>query len=186
MHCGQCADACHFYRSLGRSAAHARPTSCFPSPRPIGARNFRLPGWGWRRKITEADLKEWEELLFDTCTMCGRCTTICPMGIDIASIVGGARQAFVAAGLGPEDLLQAADNSRDHGSPLGVTPGKAEGAHRMARGRARGADRARQGQGRHPAHGLLHRDDEISRIHRRHGQASEPCRGQLDAQQQGL
>jgi hypothetical protein len=34
------------------------------------------------------------------------------MGIDIASIVGSARQAFVAAGLGPKDLLAAADNSR--------------------------------------------------------------------------
>ena len=53
----------------------------------------------------EDDLRHWEELLFDTCTRCGRCTTACPMGIDIASIVGGARQAFVAAGLGPADLL---------------------------------------------------------------------------------
>ncbi len=46
------------------------------------------------------------------------------MGIDIASIVGGARQAFVAAGLGPADLLAAADSSRDHGSPLGLTAQK--------------------------------------------------------------
>jgi hypothetical protein len=46
------------------------------------------------------------------------------MGIDIASIVGSARQAFVAAGLGPKDLLAAADNSRDHGSPLGLTADK--------------------------------------------------------------
>ncbi|XUM19855.1 (Fe-S)-binding protein [Bradyrhizobium oligotrophicum S58] len=38
--------------------------------------------------------------------------------------MGGARQAFVKAGLGPKDLLQAADNSRDHGSPLGVTADK--------------------------------------------------------------
>ena len=30
----------------------------------------------------------------------------------------------MAAGLGPEDLLAAADNSRDHGSPLGVTADK--------------------------------------------------------------
>ena len=34
------------------------------------------------------------------------------------------RKAFVAAGLGPADLLQAAENSRDHGSPLGLTPEK--------------------------------------------------------------
>jgi Fe-S oxidoreductase len=44
------------------------------------------------------------------------------MGIDIASIVAASRQAFTAAGLGPEDLLEAAENARDKGSPLGVTP----------------------------------------------------------------
>jgi len=43
------------------------------------------------------------------------------MGIDIASLVAASRQAFTAAGLGPEDLLQAAENVRDKGSPLGVT-----------------------------------------------------------------
>lgn len=46
------------------------------------------------------------------------------MGIDIASIVGQARRAWAAAGLGPEDLVAAAENSRDHGSPLGLTPEK--------------------------------------------------------------
>ena len=43
------------------------------------------------------------------------------MAIDIASFVAVSRQAFAAAGLGPADLMQAADNSRDKGSPLGVT-----------------------------------------------------------------
>ena len=36
--------------------------------------------------------------------------------------MAASRQAFTAAGLGPEDLLQAAENARDRGSPLGVTP----------------------------------------------------------------
>ena len=44
------------------------------------------------------------------------------MGIDIASLVAASRQAFAAAGMGPPDLRQAAENARDKGSPLGVTP----------------------------------------------------------------
>jgi Fe-S oxidoreductase len=44
------------------------------------------------------------------------------MGIDIASIVAASRQAFAAAGRGPKDLFEAAENVRDKGSPLGVTP----------------------------------------------------------------
>ncbi len=123
VHCGACADACHFYVASG-DPRHTPAYKLFPIVK--AHRNHKFPfGWfGFARPIGERDLREWEELLFDTCTMCGRCTMICPMGIDIASIVAGARRAFVAAGLGPADLLAAADSSRDHGSPLGVTAGK--------------------------------------------------------------
>jgi Fe-S oxidoreductase len=44
------------------------------------------------------------------------------MGIDIASLVATSRQALASAGLGPPDLRAAAENVRDKGSPLGVTP----------------------------------------------------------------
>jgi Fe-S oxidoreductase len=120
VHCGQCAEACHFYEASG-DPRHTPAYKLFPIAKAYRRQKFPLAQLGLAPKITEADLTEWEELLFDTCTMCGRCTTVCPMGIDIASIVAGARQAFVKAGLGPKDLLAAADNSRDHGSPLGVT-----------------------------------------------------------------
>ena len=123
VHCGQCAEACHFYQASG-DPRHTPAYKLFPIAKAYRRQKWPLAWLGLAPRITEDDLKEWEELLFDTCTMCGRCTTICPMGIDIASIVGGARQAFVAAGLGPADLLAAADNSRDHGSPLGLTADK--------------------------------------------------------------
>ncbi|MGB0087164.1 MAG: (Fe-S)-binding protein [Rhodomicrobiaceae bacterium] len=123
VHCGQCAEACHFYQASG-DPRHTPAYKLFPIAKAYRRQKWPLAWLGLAPRINEDDLKEWEELLFDTCTMCGRCTTICPMGIDIASIVGGARQAFVAAGLGPADLLAAADNSRDHGSPLGLTAEK--------------------------------------------------------------
>lgn len=123
LHCGQCAEACHFYQASG-DPRHAPAYKLFPIAKAYRRQKFPLAWLGLAPRVTEQDLREWEELLFDTCTMCGRCTEICPMAIDIASIVGGARQAFVAAGLGPSDLLAAADNSRDHGSPLDLTPKK--------------------------------------------------------------
>ena len=103
---------------------HTPAYKLFPIAKAYRRQKFPLAWLGLAPRITEHDLKAWEELLFDTCTLCGRCTAACPMGIDIASIVGGARQAFVAAGLGPADLLAAADASRDHGSPLGLTAQK--------------------------------------------------------------
>ncbi len=123
VHCGSCAEACHFYVASG-DPKHTPAYKLFPIAKAYRRQKFPLAWLGLARRINENDLKDWEELLFDTCTMCGRCTTACPMGIDIASIVGGARQAFVAAGLGPADLLAAADSSRDHGSPLGLTAEK--------------------------------------------------------------
>ena len=43
---------------------------------------------------------------------------VCPMGIDISSLVALSRRGMAAAGIGPADMFQAADNSRDKGSPL--------------------------------------------------------------------
>ena len=120
VHCGQCATACHFYEVTG-DPKYTPAYKLFPMAR--AHRHTKAP-WRWfsEPKISREELEEWEELLFDSCTMCGRCTQVCPMGIDIASLVAASRQAFAAAGLGPPDLLQAAENSRDKGSPLGVTP----------------------------------------------------------------
>ncbi len=123
VHCGLCADACHFYTASG-DPRHTPAYKLFPIAKAHRSRKFPFGWFGFARPIGERDLREWEELLFDSCTMCGRCTLVCPMSIDISSIVAGARRAFVAAGLGPEDLLAAADASREHGSPLGVTPEK--------------------------------------------------------------
>jgi Fe-S oxidoreductase len=123
--CGQCATACHFYEVTG-DPKYTPAYKLFPM-----ARAHRRTKWPWNwlggPKVTEAELQEWEELLFDSCTMCGRCTQVCPMGIDISSIVAASRQAFAAAGRGPEDLFEAADNVLSKGSPLGVTPAVFDG-----------------------------------------------------------
>ena len=121
LHCGHCADACHFY-AVTEDPRYTPAYKLFPMARTYKRSKPPLSWFGGAPKVTEQDLREWEELLFDSCTMCGRCTLVCPMGIDIAAIVAASRQAFVAAGLGPPDLLQAAENARDKGSPLGVTP----------------------------------------------------------------
>jgi Fe-S oxidoreductase len=121
VHCGMCANACHFYE-VTQDPKYTPAYKLFPMARAYKRSKPPLSWFGGAPKITEADLREWEELIFDSCTMCGRCTQVCPMGIDISSIVAVSRQAFSAAGLGPEDLRMAAENVRDRGSPLGVTP----------------------------------------------------------------
>ncbi len=126
VHCGQCAEACHFYEVTG----DPRYTPSYKMvPLAQAYRRHKAPFAGLRRavglappELTLDDLQDWQDLLYDSCTMCGRCTVVCPMGIDIASLVGLMRRGMAAAGVGPEDLFEAADNSRDKGSPLQVTP----------------------------------------------------------------
>ena len=110
IRCGHCAEACHFYT-----------TSHDPQYTPIWKlqpfQNFYKS-----KKITADQLRQWQELLYDSCTMCGRCTLVCPMGIDIAGLVAQARHAMFAAGLVPHELHAVAERAEREGSPLGATP----------------------------------------------------------------
>ncbi len=123
VHCGQCAEACHFYE-VTKDPRHTPAYKLFPIARAWKRSKSPLNWLGLRKRIKPEDLEDWEDLIFDSCTMCGRCSAVCPMGIDIASIVAATRQAYVAARLGPQDLMQAAENVREHGSPLGLTSDK--------------------------------------------------------------
>lgn len=125
VHCGQCAEACHFYQAT-KDPRHTPALKLRPMLKAHRAMSSPLAWIGWAPQLTEADLRATEDLIFDSCTMCGRCTQVCPMGIDVASIVAISRQAYAAAGLGPPDLMEAANASRDKGSPLGLTPEKLE------------------------------------------------------------
>jgi len=110
IRCGHCAEACHFYA-----------TSHDPRYTPIWKLEpFRKALKG--KPITAHELREWQELLYDSCTMCGRCTLACPMGIDIAGLVAQARHAMFAAGLVPHELHAVAERAEREGSPLGATP----------------------------------------------------------------
>lgn len=125
VHCGLCAEACHFYQAT-KDPKYTPAWKLEPIRKAHRSKTGFMAMLGLAPKVTEKDLTDWEELVFDACNMCGRCTLVCPMGIDIASISGVTRAALAAAGIGPADLFAAADNSRDRGSPLGLTPEKLE------------------------------------------------------------
>jgi Fe-S oxidoreductase len=124
VHCGQCAEACHFYLVTGDpryTPIHKlRPMlKAYQRERaPFSALKKRL-GLA-PPEVTAEELTEWSELLYDSCNLCGRCTLVCPMGIDIAGMVRRAREGMVAGGFAPPDHYQAAQRALDTGSPLGV------------------------------------------------------------------
>lgn len=120
VRCGQCANACHFYVTTGdpkyTPIRKLRPLEQ-AYHRHVGpfAPLFRMLGIVPR--VTATELEEWEELLFDSCTLCGRCTLACPMGIDIADLVKQSRHAMFAAGLIPDRLELMDRTTKLWGSP---------------------------------------------------------------------
>ena len=125
VRCGLCAEACHFHIAtrdpkytpvykleLFRRAYFREASPFAPVVRALGL----------VKKPTIAELQQWQELIFDSCTMCGRCTLVCPMGIDIAELVKEARHGMFAAGLIPERLALMDRTARQWGSP--ATPGE--------------------------------------------------------------
>ena len=125
VHCGQCAEACHFYVQTG-DPKYTPIWKLEPFKqaykREAGPFSLVYKALGLKRKVTVEELQEWQELIYDSCTMCGRCTMICPMGIDIATLVGMARHGMFQAGLAPHELWAVAERAAREGSPLGATP----------------------------------------------------------------
>lgn len=124
VRCGACADACHFYVTTGE-----------PRYTPIHKLEpFRRAYWREASPLAPlirklnlvkapdiADLQDWQALVYDACTMCGRCTLACPMGIDIAELIKEARHGMFQAGLVPERLALMDRTARQWGST--ATPG---------------------------------------------------------------
>jgi Fe-S oxidoreductase len=123
IHCGMCAEACHFY--LATQDPRYAPVRKFQPLRRFYRRELTPMRWLNRlflRDISVEDLKEWQELIYDDCTACGRCDMLCPMGIGISETVHLMREGLAAAGLIPEELRAVDQEQRENGTVLGVGP----------------------------------------------------------------
>ncbi|MET0047997.1 MAG: (Fe-S)-binding protein [Sedimenticola sp.] len=122
--CGMCAEACLFYTETGDPKY--TPIRKLEPLRLVWEQEYTLIGkvkkmFGMSKPVTDEMLAEWQELLYDSCTMCGRCSMICPVGNDIAYMVRKAREGMVASGNSPEGVKGASTRAIKIGSPMGVT-----------------------------------------------------------------
>ncbi|QGU31541.1 (Fe-S)-binding protein [Thermochromatium tepidum] len=123
VHCGLCAQACPFYLETGDPKY--TPILKLEPLRRVWENEFTLWGrikgrLGLQQPVTDEMLAEWEELLYDSCTLCGRCSMVCPVGNDLAYMIRKTREGMVQSGHAPEGLISAASRAIRTGSPMGL------------------------------------------------------------------
>jgi Fe-S oxidoreductase len=128
VHCGRCAEACQFYVQSGEAKytpIHKIQPFKQAYEREVSPFAFAYRWFDLTPKVTGPELESWQDLIYDSCNMCGRCSLICPMGIDIADLVEEARHGMYEAGLAPKDYLGVlAEKEHGTGSPFGLTIAK--------------------------------------------------------------
>ena len=123
VHCGICAEACLFYTET-RDPRYTPIYKTEPLHK-VWQEEYTFWGklgkkLGLTKSLTEADLANWEELVYDGCSMCGRCSMVCPVGIDVAYIIRKVKEGLAASEYSPEGLVSATQRAVEIGSPMGI------------------------------------------------------------------
>jgi Fe-S oxidoreductase len=117
-HCGICAEACHYYAAdpIPEHVPAARAEELrkvYRTEHDLLSRLF--PGWTKSEPLTEEKLASLAEMAFSKCTLCYRCTTNCPMGVDTPLLMTTLRAMATATGNAPEILEMLADAAIEKG-----------------------------------------------------------------------
>ncbi|UCB54757.1 MAG: (Fe-S)-binding protein [Thiotrichales bacterium] len=123
VHCGMCSEACLFFTETG--APERTPINKTEPLRRVWRQEYTLLGrlgkiFGFGKKVTDDMLAEWETLIYDSCTLCGRCSMVCPVGNDITDMIRKTREGMAASGHAPPGLIGATKRAVTIGSPMGV------------------------------------------------------------------
>ncbi|MBF0609612.1 MAG: (Fe-S)-binding protein [Magnetococcales bacterium] len=124
VHCGLCAEACLFYTETG-DPNYAPINRLAPLQR-LWFQEYTLLGrflsaLGLTKPVTHDELAQWSPLVYDSCTLCGRCALVCPMGIDLVYMIRREREGLAVSGHAPAGLVGATTRNVNKGSAMGVT-----------------------------------------------------------------
>ncbi len=123
VRCGLCADSCIYYKATGDERfIPARKVDLVAS---IYRRYHTFTGKVFpnlvnARELNEETSKEMVDLLFGACTMCGRCTIHCSIGVDIAFLVKTGRTMLSNMGMVPVTLQSTINAAVETGNNMGI------------------------------------------------------------------
>jgi Fe-S oxidoreductase len=123
VHCGLCAESCIYYQ-------------VYKDPRYVPAKKVDLVSSIYRRYHTltgktipwltgardldEVTIGEMVDLMYGSCTMCGRCTMHCSIGVDISYLVQTGRAMLAKMGYVPATLQSTVDSAIRTGNNMAI------------------------------------------------------------------
>ncbi|TES87915.1 MAG: (Fe-S)-binding protein [Candidatus Aminicenantes bacterium] len=123
VHCGLCADSCHYY--LTHKDVQSLPAYKLNLVNGIYKKYFsfigkNIPGWVGGKEFNQAMVREWVDSLFGRCTLCGRCSLNCSLGLNIHYLIRTARSALAAIDIVPPGLQSTVDTALEKGNNMGI------------------------------------------------------------------
>jgi Fe-S oxidoreductase len=123
VHCGLCADSCHYY--LSQKDIQSLPAYKLSLATKVFKKYWSFMGrkvswWAGAKRLDHEMVREWVDSLFGRCTLCGRCSLNCTVGINIHYLIRAARSALVSLGLVPPGLQSTVDTALDKGNNMGI------------------------------------------------------------------
>lgn len=123
VHCGLCGESCNYYIKYGDP--RYIPGNKVDQIARLYRRYFTTAGRLIPRYIGAGDLddkaiEEMVDVIFGGCTMCGRCSVHCSIGVDIPYLVRTARTMLVELGLVPEGLQSTVNAAIETGNNMAI------------------------------------------------------------------
>ena len=123
VHCGLCAESCLYY--LATKDDRFTPARKVDIVSSVYRRYHTLsgklfPAITGARDLNEETAAEMVDLLFGACTMCGRCTIHCSVGVDIAYVVKTGRIMLSNMGMVPDTLQSTVNAALETGNNMAI------------------------------------------------------------------
>lgn len=123
VHCGLCAESCVYYQiNPDEHFVPAKKVDIVSSIyRRYNTTGGKLMPWLTNaRTLDDATIEEMVDLLYGSCTMCGRCNKHCSVGVDIEYLVRTGRAMLAEMGYVPETLQKTVDAALTTGNNMGI------------------------------------------------------------------
>jgi Fe-S oxidoreductase len=123
VHCGLCAESCLYYLATKDDRLiPARKVeivaAIYKRYETIQGRIF--PGLTGARELNKENAAEMVDLLYGSCTLCGRCSIHCSIGLDIPYIVKTGRAMLSEMGMVPASLQSTVRAAMETGNNMGI------------------------------------------------------------------